>query len=122
MGQNLAVTNFQVLTITGGGLVTLAAAHAFAVGDPIQVQSTVIDASGRKLSIKGKVLTIGPTLDQLTIADWLMLPTHGGTLRSLEFVLCDISVAGISFDRATVRKVGRPFGGYRGRRSKRRVI
>jgi len=122
VGQDFAVTNFPIVNVTAGGVVTVAGSMTFAVGDAVQILSTVLDASGRKFTFKTKV-TVGVTAgNQVTVANWPLLPSTGGIFRFLNYLLFNIDGANATADRAAVRKVGRPFGQYRGRRSKRKVL
>lgn len=118
----MAQTNTSQATIfdvTPGGLVTAEAAVPYAIGNLITVKNTTIVDTSKRIGGRFRVSAIGPGNGQFTLADWPDVYTQGGTVSIVGREFQTFSGSTLSVVRATFRKVGRPFAGYRGRRSRR---
>lgn len=118
VGQDLTEPNWSVVGVSALGVVTLTAMPPWNVGDFVYVKNT-IDPMGNKFTAGRTVSAIGPILGQVTLLNWGVGVSTGGLARrySIGFFTMDGSRGAV--DRVTVRKVGRPFDQYRGRRSRR---
>lgn len=114
------VVDYPIFNIGGAGLVTLRdVAPALNAGDIVEVQNT-LDANGIRRKLFGMVAQVGPLDPQFTIADWPYGACTGGIMRLPRTkTLQRFDVTTFAVSRAVVRKVGRPFEPYRGRRSRR---
>lgn len=111
-----------VFSISATGLVTaVGATQPFFVNQLVTINRT-LDAHGDLRSFSGHVASIGPLGNQFTLANWNIGATTGGTAATKGTKLFDMSDAVSAVSRVVVRKVGRPFEQYRGRRSKSRKI
>jgi hypothetical protein len=120
-GQDLTAAFADVATIDVTGLVTLPAITVpFGVGDQVQFRGLKADGTNQPFSLKGFVAAV-PTVNTFTLRNFTAPPSHGGQVRKVSYFLYLMGTP-MSVDRAAVRKVGRPFFQYRGRRSKRKVI
>ena len=107
----------------GNGLVTFGANNPYAVGNYISINQT-LDAVGIRRGGKFLVVSVGPMQQQITIENFPFAPTTGGyaSMPSKQLFPFLNPPDNISVERVTTRRVGRPFGGYRGRRSRHRKI
>ncbi len=109
-----------VANITAGGLVTTTvAAQPFAVGNMVTI-SRALSPAQNFVTFKGLISAVGPVGSQFTMAVPAGGPWTGGTAAIKTTGLYNLSSNVTSVSRTVVRKVGRPFELYRGRRSKRR--
>lgn len=117
-GRDLSATTYRIKSIDTAGVVTMT--------DPIPIGplSTVtilrtVDAFGAQ---KGGNFSINAFTSGIsfTLRAWPYGLTTGGTMRIYSVVSAPIINAGQAIPTIVVRKVGRPSGGYRGRRSKRK--
>lgn len=109
---------FNIFNITNAGLVSLTAPHTYNVGQIVRVKNSLNEAGGRSGG-EFMIQTVGPLNTQFTLAGWAAGPTTGGTVTIQVKQLVTVSAGATSAVRITNHKVGRPFAGYRGRRSKR---
>jgi len=117
MGRNLTNPIQNVLKIEAGVITTSLAGLAI-VGDYIRLLNVKNSASG--LPIIGSFRVTAVNVNAYTVVglpdDAVSL--NSGYARKDEIVLLNIGSA--SWNRAVVRKIGRPLEGYRGRASRRR--
>jgi hypothetical protein len=107
-----------VASVSGTGLATFFVAHALTIGATVQFMRTR-DAAGHLVTGRFRVLDT-PTLTTVQLSPWVAGRTiTTGTLRRVEFIYPAVSSA-VNSLKITTRKVGRPFGAPRGRRSVRR--
>jgi hypothetical protein len=120
-GQDLTLPRYNILSINGSGVMTLTADPSWATGYQVQISNTFSDLTGEKISAKKVIATAsGATI---TLQGWPSgLSCTGGTVRRILYNTYAMDGGNAQVARATVRKVGRPFGEYRGRRSKRRTV
>jgi hypothetical protein len=112
----------QVAGPPQSGLVTLTVNNPFSVSQFVTINQT-LDAGQNRLGGRFMVSAIGPLNNQFSIAGWSDGATTGGTVSMpAKAVFQFLSSGGISVERVVTRRVGRPFGQYRGRRSKHRKI
>lgn len=112
----------EVVSITAGGVVTTKTAHGFAQFASPLFKQIFITATGKRVGGTFKISTLNPDPTVFTIQDWTNGAGTGGTvgfdtLAFQQFINSDISIV-----RATARKVGRPFAGFRGRASTRKSV
>lgn len=118
-GRDLSQPNIEIVSITAAGLVRTAVVHGYVVGDFVRISKT-IDSNGISHSGRFLVSAIGPLTSEFTASAWTAGATTGGTVRKDGVVLIQPDVNNITFPRILTRRVGRPFGQYRGRASRRR--
>lgn len=116
-GKDLTQPLIPILTIETNGLVTTEVAHNYVPTDMVLVQSSVTPF-GVPISGRYQVNTIGPAVVNFTLRNWVSGPTEGGRVRKDAVVFPSVNPETIAISRCIVRKVGRPFNAYRGRRSK----
>lgn len=119
--QNATAAKSDILTITAAGLVTLPAASPFVVNDVLNFHKCQYLLAFNTFSFKRKVLSLGPLPTQFTIQDPLGVDLINGDCQRVQLVYSPISTSSAVADKVCVRKIGRPFDQFRGRRSKRRV-
>lgn len=115
-GRNLDATTIPVMQISALGEVQLEEPNIWNVGDFVRVLRTK-NALGVRGGGRYRVSGTTPP-NGLVLQYWNKGVTTGGTIR-LDQTLYPL-YAGAEIVQAVTRKVGRPFGGYRGRASKRR--
>ena len=102
------------------GLVTLMGNNQFAVSQFVTINQT-LDVNGNRLGGQFMVSAVGPLNNQFSIAGWNQGNTQGGTVSIPGNAVFPFSGGGnVNVERITTRRVGRPFGLYRGRRSAQR--
>lgn len=117
-GRDLQQTPLSIFTIDNLGVVTTDEAHSFVENDFVRVLRT-IDENGRRQG--GRFRVIAPvTSHTFKITPWDFGDCHGGKVRADVTIYPLIASQSANVLRVIVRKVGRPFGGYRGRASTRR--
>lgn len=116
-GRDLAQPIFNVLTISPAGLVQCQQNLPFATNQPIRILRTK-DVTGDLRGGRFIVSTTGPLSSQCTILNWPYGATTGGTVRADAVVYPAVDTANFAPGRTVVKKVGRPFYQFRGRRSK----
>lgn len=110
----------KVRTISAAGLVTADAVHTFVVGDTVRITRTVTPDS-RQHGYEGVVSAIGPLPTQLTLTGWTLGDTVRGKMFKPDFGFISMgSGNGPIAVRSGTKRVGRPFGAFRGRQPVRR--
>ena len=105
--------------IASDGTVTFTGNNPFSVGNYITIARTLLDTGRRKGGLFS-VASIGPGAAQLKLSSWQYGHSRGGTAYIKTPTFYQIfQNANVSLVRIGTRRVGRPFGLYRGRRSKR---
>jgi len=117
-GVNLLADQAAVNFIDANGEVQLNESFTVNENDRVQVIKTMNTAE----RLVGGIYQVGagPTSHTLTLRNWDQGLTQGGTVRLYQIIYPTIDPNNIQLGRVTVRKVGRPFFSYRGRRSNRR--
>lgn len=111
----------SIFSVSDAGLVTLKANSPFAVNAFVTMNKLVTNTGLTRL--KTYISGIGPLEMQFTVAGWPAGTTAtSGTVSVKTQGAFNLDFANSSVVRAIVRKVGRNFEPYRGRRSKRRKI
>lgn len=109
----------KIINITAAGVATLEAVPTFVPNQMIKVTKSR-DSGGNLRSGRYIISTVGPATT-VTLIAWQWGATTGGTMSGDAVIQYPaIDPVNTQISRAVVRKVGRPFVGYRGRRSKRR--
>jgi hypothetical protein len=119
-GRDLSQAAQPVLTIGATGLVTAVSPLAF-----IQLQMVRVlkakDSSGNLRGGRFQVATVGPNANQITLLNWPFGACTGGNVRlDTANIYASVDAANTTSGRIVVKKVGRPFTQYRGRRGRRR--
>jgi hypothetical protein len=120
VGRDLTTPVYNVLSISVGGVVITAPANTLATGDKVRFKNVKITLTGQLVSFTTTVIATG--VGTFTIQDWPAVDATGGTVTALKYALFTMDGSSASVVRVSTRKVGRPFGQYRGRRSKRRAV
>ena len=115
-GVNVAATATPVLSVSAAGVITGTIPLTFVVGQRIQVLRTV-NACGQRKGLIGYVIAAaGGTA---TIGNWTFGDCTGGKVRAYGITFPAIAAPPSTRPiTATVRKVGRPFDLYVGRRKR----
>jgi len=113
LGRNLSLRPQQVIGVDATGLVTMSAAFTVAAGNRVRVSRVF----SNNLLVKSKVYTVidVPSSTTFRIQGWSGVVGVGGRATN---VTADqvLGMSGFTQLRLTSHKVGRPFGGWRGRR------
>jgi len=117
MGRNLANPVMNVLSIDTNKI-TVQAAGLVVAGDYVRLLQVKDASTG--LPISGAFRVTSTVGNELTVVGLPQgaVALNSGYARKDEIILVNIGSAG--WNRAVVRKIGRPLEGYRGRASKRR--
>jgi hypothetical protein len=100
----------------------MAGAPGYLVGDTVAFSKVKRNTTGELISFRSVVISVGPNPNQFQVLGGILLGGTGGTARKITYALFTMNPAQFNVDRAAVRKVGRPFGQYRGRRSRRKAV
>lgn len=122
VGQDLAQPFLQVNSISATGTVLLAAPRPPGFGGLLKFSQLLIPGTGIKIGGRFKIATVGPGANEFDLLNYPGPATTGGTVQMIVYSIYPMDGANATADRAAVRKVGRPFGQYRGRRSKSNQI
>jgi hypothetical protein len=122
LGQDLTIPPLAVTTIDAVGNVVMAGAPGYLVGDTVAFSKVKRNTTGELISFRSVVISVGPNPNQFQVLGGILLGGTGGTARKITYALFTMNPAQFNVDRAAVRKVGRPFGQYRGRRSRRKAV
>jgi len=117
-GKNFLADQAEINYIDGTGQCFTNNPIVVTVGSLVDIMRT-IDEEGNSVSGRFQVETVTSST-QFKLRRWDAIQTVGGKVRKHEMTFLNISVANITMGRVTLKKVGRPFTSYRGRRSKRR--
>lgn len=120
-GQDTAAPSFPINTIDGTGLLTTNAANTIAVNDMVKVTGA-LDATNVRRSGTYKVTNVMPLTFGVQLQGWPFGLCSGGNVQLASVAFSRVNRATCEPLRVSSRKVGRPFTGYRGRRSKRKRI
>jgi len=105
----------SIVTISQAGLVSLAGASPYAVGQLLRVSRT-LDANKRKRGAQKFVASVGPLANQFTLGDWTLGTCTGGSIFRPTYDFYSIGGGdGAYVERVGTKRVGRPFDLYRGR-------
>jgi len=116
-GRNLSVGSSLIDNVTTGGVVLLEEPYVVVEDQYVNV-SRAKDVNGHSVSARHRVAVANPPYG-MTLATWTHGPTEGGrvSISEEDFHLVDGLTLNVS--RVVVRKVGRSFFQYVGRRSNR---
>lgn len=111
----------KVMTITEAGLMTVdrLPGAGFPPGSLVKVRRTTL-ANNEQGGGPYKVGTTDFLNLTVQLLDWDLGPAKGGTVRVFSREFAKYEESRIVASKSVVRKVGSPFGRYRGRRSKKR--
>jgi hypothetical protein len=119
-GIDPTIAPTPLLNVNAAGLFSANVVNQpFAVGNIVTI-SKALNAQGNFRKFVGQVTAIGPLNNQFTMAAWPFGACTGGTARVKTTGVFYLTSQNSVVVRALVRKIGRPFEQYRGRRSKRR--
>lgn len=111
-----------VFEISATGVVTTLNPVAFGVGNIVTFKQITITSTGRRIGGKFVVEAIGPLNTNFKVAGWTAGAGKGGSVSLTSKAFMGFESSTKSAVRSTTRKIGRPFSGYRGRRSKKRRV
>jgi len=117
-GVNLQADQAQINFVDASGNINLLSPLTVAEGAVVQVIKTM-NSESRLVGGRFQV-DAGPTTTVIPVKQWNLGLTEGGTVRIYEIIYPQVNKATTNLGRITVRKVGRPFFSFRGRRSNRR--
>lgn len=117
-GLDLTQPKKPLVSVADDGTYTTSQDFAVAVGERVKVYS-VVDHEGFKRD-GNFLVTTATTLRTGKLGGWTFGATTLGSIRKIVPIYPIIRADETSIQRTVVRKIGRPFGGYRGRASKRR--
>ncbi len=110
----------QVLNISLAGVVTLKIPVSPFNSTQLLNVSKTLNSAGQFVSYTGFLSAIGPGQNQFTLPNWTAGSCTGGKIVVKSRSVYSMNPAISAVTRVVVRKVGRPFEQYRGRRSKHR--
>jgi len=118
---NIKGTEFDIFSVLNTGLLTLTdGVVPWAAGAVIQIQMTTNVDTGKRVSGQFLVQSIGPLPNQAQLAGWTAGECIGGKALNSAMEFKSFLPNTLIVVKAAIRKVGRPFGLYRGRQSNRR--
>jgi len=117
-GDDLTLPRVLIKTVSSAGVMEFASDIALAVNDQVKVTNT-FDAFGKPVSGIFRVNN-ATSLRIVNLANWNAGACTNGSAKKYSPIYPVITDALNSISRIVVRKIGRPFEQYRGRRSKRR--
>jgi hypothetical protein len=118
-GRDLTQPTLKMIMADASGNVSTEVPATYNVNDMVRV----LKASTSKNSLVGgrfQVTTTGPLTTNFKLLNWNLGSTTGGSVRKDGIVFVNVDAQNISTGRIIVKKVGRPFTQYRGRRSARK--
>jgi hypothetical protein len=119
-GRDLSQPTIKMISISSTGVVATETPHGYGMGDMVRISRTVL-SSGDFGGGRFQVSVLGPGALTFTVLNWDQGLGLGGSVRKDGIIYPQPDISNLSFQRVVVRKVGRPFVGYRGRRSRRRT-
>jgi len=117
-GRDLSQPVHKIINITAAGVITSVDVLPYPLNAMVRVLKSK-DSGGRLRGGAFQVTLAGPLSTQSTISNWTFGATTGGSVRLDAIVYPNIDAPNITVGRLIVRKVGRPFTQFRGRRSAR---
>jgi hypothetical protein len=122
IGNDLTKPRVALLGVDAGGhfKVKPPATNPFIIGDYVTCTRMVDSVTGLFRRFAGPVTAIDGDASGFTCASFTGNSCNGGSAQINSPIYCPFNISTITVVRVTLRKVGRPFEVYRGRRSKRR--
>lgn len=115
-GQDFSAPLVPIDSITSVGQVNLIQNVPYATGDKVAIIGSRLVGSARVIPSRSWTV-VRPTGNQFEAIGWAQTASaKGGNARKVTPAYFQPDTANIEIERATVRKVGRPFDLYRGRR------
>jgi hypothetical protein len=123
MGWMAAVESGRVdiFTVDTNGNVITTGVHGFAVGNLVTFKNVLKTTTGKRVGGVFEVETIGPLGTNFKVRNWTFGAATSGNASLVTQQFQSFTGSIRSGVRVTNRKVGRPFAGYRGRRSNQPV-
>src|SRR5262249_23725523 len=100
-------------------VITVEGTHTIGVNAMVRVMRS-LDSSRNLRGGRFHVSAVSGNTISIDAPSWTFGSTTGGTVRVDAVVYPNVDSANTAAGRIVTRRVGRPFFGYRGRRSKRR--
>src|SRR5262245_5545951 len=119
-GRDLAQPAFKIVSIDANGNVQCDAAVPFPALSYVAIGRTK-NSLQRNVNGIFQVESISSTVGLFKVRPWTAGACTGGYARQHVVIYPKFDAPNVKFDRIIVRKVGRPFTQYRGRRSRRRA-
>lgn len=117
----MAQTNanqLKILDIDPTGLVRTEGTVPWAILTDVTIKNSTQISTGRRVGGKFRITAV-PSTKSFQVSGWTFGDTTGGTVSIVSSAFQSFGSSTISVVRTSFRKVGRPFAGYRGRRSRR---
>jgi len=114
-GIDLTESVVDIVSVSAGGLITTIEPHEMVAGEEAIVTRSYTDSGNALASGTFKVVS-DPTTTTLQLAGWTKGASSGGHLRRKTVIYPIIDGESITVDRVVMRKTGRPFDQYSGRR------
>lgn len=119
--QRTYTSKVNINTIDADGVVWADAVIGYGIGQKVTLNNVTVDATGNRIGGTFRVIAGGGLNTQFKVTPWTYGTARGGIAYIAGKEFQDFAGSLKSVVRASVRKIGRPFAGYRGRKSKRRV-
>lgn len=119
----MAQTNaneLKILDIDNTGLVRTEGTVPWAILTDVTIKNTTAIATGRRVGGKFRISAV-PNTKSFQVTNWPYGDTTGGRVSIVSSAFQTFGNATFTVVRTSFRKVGRPFAGYRGRKSRRRT-
>jgi hypothetical protein len=119
-GKNFGTPSQRVWHVEGDGKVHFVNPQiGMAVGLIVEISAPRLIGGGR-VSGRFQIVSVGPDPRDIVVSGWPVGVFAGeGSIRGSSYIYAFIDSNNITIGRIIVRKVGRPFIQYRGRRSNR---
>lgn len=117
--RDLTAPAARIISITPEGLVTTEDPHPFAINNMLRILRSLA-ADGNFGGGRFQVQNLGSSNVTFQLRGWDGGATVGGTARLDRIIYPAFDGNSATIGRIIVKKVGRPFGGYRGRVSNKR--
>lgn len=118
-GRDLSQPLNKIVSITALGVITFEGNVTYSPLDFVRILKAK-DSTGNLRGGRFQITVVGPNSNQVTIGGWPFGATTGGSARKDAVVYPLVDSANTKANRVVVKKVGRPFVAYRGRRSRKR--
>jgi len=116
-GKDKTQPKIDIATVTAGQVVTTVLPHGLAVGDSVLIAKNKVTASGNTQKAIGLVVSV-TSATIFTTESLNLFAGTGGYAQKQIVIYVQVDPPNVQFSRIVVRKVGRPFVQYRGRRGK----
>lgn len=106
-------------SINAAGVVTTVGSHTFGINNIVTLKNVYDLDDERRIGFKARITAL-PAVNQFTLDVWNAHTAKNGTVAVETQAFQAFATSTLSVARSVIRKVGRPFAGYRGRKSRKR--